>query len=567
MAKRSRDVSKTALGMARAQRAVADELIARIGASDDPAAIVRALGPLDLVTALREADDEQRVELLAAATDEQIAGVTDLACWRGGDFDAGALLALLAPAVATGLDAAAHLFRALDGELRTLILKPYVVVHLREDKNEEFPAAESSELLECSDGIYAIELPDPEGVPQAVRQILAALVNLEFVEYQPELECLRHDLPSELEATALRWRTGRLADLGFAPHDEGRAAIAPLDPEVVRRRLAAGTRAPRPGGVDLPVLYRKCLEGRAFLDAALARAAGADDPELAERAALLPAWIGAAVNLFLSGIGTDVGDLEAAAQGTRLARDALALGLGTAVGRDADAAARALLLEPPISFMRIGAGVLAPLRERARQLERRLGVATGGRPLEALDAPHAAIVETLAAELPRRFPPLDEGADLSIAPLSPLDRELVGFADPAEVARAEMLLAEAERVPDLLARLGALDGAARRPVPTPSVALLTALANAASGGPLRSAPLSPDEAEAFADRALGIGAEALIADSLRALAEPLGIAAEGSAHPSDERDPRRRLVVRLLHLGRARLEGGGPAGALVVGPS
>ena len=565
MAKRPAEASRTALAKVHAPRRVAEELLARIERSDDPAAIVRALEPLDLLTALREADDERRVDLLVFAAPEQIVGVVDLACWRGDAFDVEALGALLAPAVASGMDAAARLYDALEGELRTLFLKPYVIVHLREDKNEEIQATdERSELFECADGLYAIELPNPEDVPQVVRQILAALLNLPFVEYQPELECLRHDFPSDLEEAALRWRTGRLADFGFAPREEGRAAIAPLCPETVRERLAAGSQTPQAGGVVLPELYRECLGGHAFLDAALARAAGSDDPELAARAAMLPAMIGAAVNLFLSGIGVVHGDLEAVERGVRLARDTLALGLAAVVGDDVDAAARALLVEPPISFVRIGMGVLEPLRDRARALKRKLGVATGGRPLDALDPPCAAIVEALAAEFPRRFPPLDEGGDLSPAPISPLEGELVGFADAAEISRAAALLAEAESAPDLLARLGALGSGATVPAATPSVALLTALANAASGRALRCTPLPADEAAAFADRALGVDADALMADALRTVAGPLGIAADGPAHPADEPDPRRRLVVRSLILGRARLEGGPPQGALAV---
>lgn len=564
MAKRTKSAPKGPLAIAKAPRLVAEELLARIERSDEPAAIVEALVPIDLLAALREADDERRVDLLGYATDEQLVGVVDLACWRKDAFDGEALGALLAPAVATGTDVAARLFLTFENELRTLFLKPWVVVHLREDKNEEFGGAEGSELFECVDGHYAIELPNPEDVPQVVWQILAALLNLTFTEYQPELECLRHDFPIELEEAALRWRTGRLADFGYRSREEGLAALSPIDPEVVARRLSSGTRIPLPGGVGLPALHRACLAGHAFLDAALERAAGTDDPDLADRAALLPAAIGATVNLFVSGLGVPLGDLEATARGVCLARDTLALGLAAVVGRDVEAAARALLAEPPVSFVRAGMGVLAPLRERARALERRIGVAVGGSPRAALDPPHAVVVGALVSDFPRRFPRLDEGGDLSPAPLDPLDAELVGFADAGEVARASALLAEAEGAPALLARLGALDRAAGvLPAPA-SVVLLTALANAASGRSLRADPLSSEEAAAFAGRALGLDADALTADALRALAELLAIAADGPAHPADERDPQRRFVLRLLILGRARLEGGAPEEALLV---
>jgi hypothetical protein len=515
------------LSPSRAVRSVAEELLARVAAADEPHAIVSALPPIDLLAAIREADDEQRVELLSLMSAEQYVGVVDLACWRAGAFDRGALAALISPALDSGRDAAVRLFQSLEGELRTLLLKPHVVVHLREEKDDDFEVEEGSELFECVDGRYAVELPRPDEVPREIRQILAALLDRPFEEYMPELECLRWDLPSDLEESAARWRAGRLADFGYATREEGVAALAPKSPEALRGRIEKGEVSPRAcDEAALPALYGRCLGGAALLDAALERATRFAERDPTGRAALLPAELGAAVNLFLCGARFELSDLEEAARGIRLARDLLALGLGAVSRGDVDFAARALLGAAPIAFIQAGMGVLVPLRERARSLARKLGAATGGSPYAALDPPHAVAVELLAMEIPRRFPPLDEGADLSPAPIAPLAAELVGFADPAEAARGEALLAEAEHVPDLLARLGALG---QRPVPLPSAALAAAL---------------PVEG--------GADEEELYSRAMRALAGPLGFEEAGETHPAAEPEPRRRLVLRLLHIGRAR---------------
>lgn len=519
------------LRVAGAVRGAAEELLARIASADDPGAIVAALPPVDLLAALREADDERRVELLSLVDEGQYAGVVDLACWRGGSFDGGALLALVAPALASGRDAALRLYAMLEGELRTLLLKPWVVVHLREEKDDDFRVPEGSELFECPDGRYAVELPRPESVPQEIRLVLAALLDRPFEEVMPELECLRWEMPSQLEEDAARWRAGRLADAGYASREEGAAALAPRSPESVREGLGrgAGPTATPLDAPGLPALYGRCLAGAGFLDAALERAVREGEREGGGRAALLPAELGAAVNRFLAGAGIEPGDVEEAARGIRLARDVMALGLAAVSGGDVGFAARALLAAAPIVFVQAGMGILAPLRERARALARRLGAATGRGPLLALDPPHGVTVELLAREIPRRFPPLGEGGDLSPAPASPLPDEIAGFADPAEVGRAEALLAEAEHVPDLLARLGALGS---RPVPLPSAAVAAALGDAG-----------------------GADEEERTSRAMRALAGPLGVAAEGETHPAAEPDPRRRLVLRLLHLAR---EGGLP---------
>ncbi len=549
-----------------AVRGAAEELLARISEADAPAEIVAAASPMDLVAALREADDEQRVELLALMDREQIAVAVDVACWKGDAFDPGKLAALLSPAIATGIDAASRLFHALDNELRTLLLKPYVVVHLREDRNEEFQIADGSEFFECADGMYAIELPQPEDAPQAIRQIIAALMYRPFAEYQLELECLRHDLPSELEEAALRWRTGRLADLGYSPREEGLAALAPEDPKALRERIRGTSAAPRVcDEIALPTLYARCLDGAPLLDAALERIATSRDPACVERAGTLPAEIGAAVALFLSGAGVELGDLEAVTRGVRLARDTLALGLGVIADGDVALAAAALLRAAPISFVRVGMGVLAPLRERARALQRKLRVANAGRPGVALDPPHAVTVELLGRGIPQRFPPLEAGDAASPAPLSPLAGEITGFAELAHVARAEALLAEAELVPDLLARLGALDRASALPAgAAASTALLTALANTAAGRALLATPVTAEEASDLEARALRAGVEAFIAEAFGAAAAPLGLAPAGEMHPELEADPRRRLVLRLLLIGFSRLEGGARGEAIAV---
>ena len=79
-----------------AARSAAD-ILRRVRDADEPAEIVRALGPQDLLIAHREADDDQRAELLALATGEQARQLVDLACWREDRLELAALAIGRAP--------------------------------------------------------------------------------------------------------------------------------------------------------------------------------------------------------------------------------------------------------------------------------------------------------------------------------------------------------------------------------------------------------------------------------------------------------------------------------------
>ncbi len=149
--------------------------------------------------------------------------------------------------------------------------------------------------------------------------------------------------------------------------------------------------------------------------------------------------------------------------------------------------------------------------------------------------------------------------------MDPLPGELVAFADPAQLGRAEALLEEAEQLADLACdRLGwdpsAIDD---RGEVCGSTLVMTALANVASGKDPSAASVTPDEAAAFTDRVINSGEEELILGAVSDLSLVMQVSADGPLHPALERDPLRRLILRLIHLGRARIASGDPSTILV----
>ena len=545
----------------------AEAFLKRLRNADDPLALVDKLAPHDLLILHREADDEQRADLLTMARKDQIEGVVDLACWKGDIPDLNAIEEFVRPLVSTGLEGAQAAYDKLGNELRTLLLKRHVVVHLREDKDDEVPAAQGSDLIQCPDNYYFIEIPHPDDVPDIIRQILAGLINKPFEEYQLELECIRHDLPSNLQETAFRWRGGRLADLGFGSLEDGLAILSPRDPEQVKRMLASATNPQYPTSLDFQTsaIVSENIAGNDLLERVLGFLQQSDDPVFAARSERLGADLVAMTSLFLTGSRCDLGDTEAVARSARWARDILALGLWMVVGDDIAAGARALAYLAPATILQAGMGMLIPLRQRARKVlaDRRLDTKTaqGLR----MDPPLDVILHSLSLDIPGWWPPLDEGRDLSPVPMDPLPGELVAFANPEQLGRAEALLEEAEQLADLACdKLGwdpyALDD---RGEVWGSTLLMTALANLAKGDDPRAVPVTPDEAAAFNDRVFNSGEEDLILDSISDLSRVMPVSADGPLHPAAERDPLRRLILRLIHLGRARIASGDPSTILV----
>jgi hypothetical protein len=236
------------------------------------------------------------------------------------------------------------------------------------------------------------------------------------------LSSLRWDLHSELEETALRWRTGRLADLGHPTLEEALSWFA-RPPATPSRRAAAPERPPG--------FLLAALAGETLLDRAVAALA----PE--ERDGV-EAQIVAAANAVLVADAIDPADPEAVRAAFQAARGYLELGLDLLAGGDPGQAARALASTPVKRIFQEGFGRVLALSWRARDLRARAGgEARLGSPLdEALEA--------LAARRPRYFPGL-EAPEEEWGTVAAAAHEPRHFGSPADLSRAAAALDRAER--------------------------------------------------------------------------------------------------------------------------
>ncbi len=271
----------------------------------NPRALVRALPADELYLTIRDVGLSDAAVLVQLASAYQFKVFLDLEAWRHDAFDPRKALPWLRAARAGAQReprAAARWARKLarlDAEVLLLVLRATVRAHdLEKDPDPEF---ESEHFMRAPEGKYMIEFL-VEGVEYAaIRGLLDDLYAENPFMATRLLSSLEWDLPSEVEESALRWRTGRLADLGHPTLEDAlswfaRPPRAPGDATAVSARP--------------PGFFLATLASGSLLDRAAARLAPEDREPLEGQ-------IVAAANAVLVADAIDPGDVDARA---RLAR-------------------------------------------------------------------------------------------------------------------------------------------------------------------------------------------------------------------------------------------------------
>ncbi len=493
----------------------------------DPGALVRALPADELYFTIREIGLADAVELVQLASAEQFKVLLDLDAWRQGRFEPRRALPWLRAARAGALDdprAAARLarkMRALDPELTLLILRDALLVH--DLKVVEDPEIESDRTFRTADNAYLVEFLVDGSEYVAVRGLIDDLQAEDVFKLSRLLASLAWEVPSELEETSLRWRTGRLADLGYPPLEE---ALSWYARPPARPAEAPGNPARAPGFFLAPL-----AEGTL-----LARSAAGLPPE--DRAALELQLLGAG-NAVMVADGIDPVDLDQVRAAVAGARAMVELGLGAVAGGDPARAAEALATTPVKRLFQEGFGRVLQLCWRAERLFK--GGGAGARRAPLLDAPLGEALSALSGRRPRYWPGLELPRDAWGTPAAAA-AEGRRFQDEADLARTAAALDLAEGLAGLALELGLAPTTAEGSAPRLSSLYLTALANERLGRPFAPTPLPADDLarlpaalERLDDPRLAPhgGAGALLAELARRRVEELAASADEAAARPD----------------------------------
>jgi hypothetical protein len=222
-----------------------------------PERVIPLLPEAELVFTVKAIGLEDSAWILEHATPEQVTACLDLDAWRGTSREPAALDAWIGALAEVGDDALLRHLQAIDPELAVLYVKDHAEVVLRppEEGWEPPPGARS-----LDGNFYLVARREGDDLAPLLR-ILHLLFQSDYWAYFRLLQGAIWELPTETEEWALRWRTGRLEDLGFPPWDEAMGVYRYVRP-AERARLPEEASALQADAWRLPVWIPSLPAGR-----------------------------------------------------------------------------------------------------------------------------------------------------------------------------------------------------------------------------------------------------------------------------------------------------------------
>jgi hypothetical protein len=171
--------------------------------------------------------------LLPMATDEQIVACVDLDAWSGLRPDPVRLDEWMAALASTDEDTVARAAQALDPEMLVIFLRQHIDVSLKPSPQDDpdWSPPDQSQTLEGQFYFVAKKRNDDLA---PLLTLLHSLFQKDYWLYFRIIQAVREELPTENEEWALRWRTGRLEDLGFPSWDAAMRIYGFLRPEKLK---------------------------------------------------------------------------------------------------------------------------------------------------------------------------------------------------------------------------------------------------------------------------------------------------------------------------------------------
>jgi hypothetical protein len=339
-------------------------------ATDDLAEEVANLEPLEAYYIVREIGLDQALPVLLQLSPEQLEACVDLDCWERYDFAVDSLDEWLTAFALDGAHSLAKAFTALDYVVQLLYLIKTVTVYDPDTDQvpEEDPEKDPSRTM-TPDGMYLLEVKHEIPLKTHPFAVLDALYEYDSAAAHRLLSDVRVDLQTQIEEEALRFRNGRMQDLGFVAPDE--ASVLFSQPSV-RQPLPKLPVSLDLGATRMPSLYAGPLSESTLLEQALSRISDQDELTRLEQEIV---W---AINSAIIAYGEKTQELKQITDIAERVRDTISLGLEVLLAQaepdnppdGAAAAAKAAgLLESwcVTDLFRHGFAATIPLQQEVRQ--------------------------------------------------------------------------------------------------------------------------------------------------------------------------------------------------------
>jgi hypothetical protein len=234
LARTDREAARKALAEQPAEalvELVCETPVARRGALlellPEPECVIPLLPEAELCFTVKAVGLESASWLLEHATADQLIASIDLDAWQDNLPDRRSLDGWIGALLESGEEPLLRGLRALDPELLSLYLKTRVEVFLRSGE-DDWQAPIGADTL---DGQFFFRaLGEGDDVAPVVA-LLRTLFENDYWSYFRLLQSVIWELEPELEEWALRWRSGRLEDLGFPAWEEAMGIYGYLPPD------------------------------------------------------------------------------------------------------------------------------------------------------------------------------------------------------------------------------------------------------------------------------------------------------------------------------------------------
>lgn len=287
--------------------------------SADLATDVARLESLEAYYIVRDLGLGRALPILRALSPDQLRTCVDLDCWSTYDFSADQLDEWLTAFSLAGPESLAEAFFSLDYVVQLLFLAQTVIVY-DPDTDEVSPQDDEEGPIRAMtpDGFYLLELKTTLKLTLHPFTVLDSLYQYDLQATHQLLSEVRVDPSMQIEEEALRFRNGRMEDLGFVTPDE--AATLFTSPRQVVTQAKLGKSQP-----SEQVAVYKTAAGPGLLHQAMVALSDDKDRGRIEQELM---WT---INTAIIGYGEQPkGSQQVVELGTRV-RDTISLGLQTIV--------------------------------------------------------------------------------------------------------------------------------------------------------------------------------------------------------------------------------------------
>ncbi len=314
-----------------------------------PERVVPELPDAELCFTVRAIGLADAAWLMAYATEEQIQICIDLDAWTSDDTpDRERMSEWLGALLEAGDEALLRAIHALDAELLMLWLADRLEVQLKPDDDPGWQPPAGGRTLEGQFYLIPRRAEDPL---EDVLRLLGLLFHEDYWLYFRLLQSVTWESTPENEEFALRWRTGRLQDLGFPPRGEALAIYAM--PRREELESLPDVPVASPGAWQLPVWMP---ELPASVDPGLSLFRAAGELESRARRAFFYAFV-ALANQVAVADRLPLGDAESLPKAIEKAARTASLGLDWLAERHGIGPAETLRRAPLVRLFRIGSRI------------------------------------------------------------------------------------------------------------------------------------------------------------------------------------------------------------------